>query len=246
MSKPSLDIIRSPTAEEMLRMVTRGFYDRSYIALWLFEVIGREYDDMAAWSRELKREIFIQTCTWSIGVWEWVYGVSSNPGLTTEQRRAQILARQLRRPPINPAQIEGVISAFTGCPARITDPVKPYTLSLEINESNAQFPVDYRAARELLNQIKPSHLAAVWNTVISDAFDSCDYDAGTTAEIIIEFFTGDETPIKTAANDVYAGVLSEVIQDIHIGGDTLISTDTEAFEAGAAYELILEVFEDEH
>lgn len=272
MSKPSLDIIRSPTAEEMLRMVSQGFYDKSYIALWLFEVIGREYDDMSAWSQELKLEIFIQTCTWSVGLWEWVYGISSNLKLPLEQRRAQILAQQLRRPPINPAQIEGVISAFTGCPTRITDPVKPYTFALEIDESNAKFPVDYKAARELLNQIKPSHLAAIWNTVINVEFNGYDFDAGITSEIITEFIIGDETPIKTAADDVYTGITNEVIQDYHIGDNTPILTDIDEFSAGAAnetisefhieenaivesalttdcgkaYEHILEVFEDEH
>lgn len=242
MSKPSLNIIRSPTAEEMLRMVSQGFYDRSYIALWIFEVIGREYDDMSAWAQELKREIFIQTCTWSVGIWEWVYGISTNPQLTLEQRRAQILAQQLRRPPINPAQIESVISAFTGCPVKITDPEKPYTFALEINESNAKFPVDYKAARELLNQIKPSHLAAVWSTIISAEYSVTDYDAGTTAEIIYDFQIGDETPIITAADDVYAGVTSEVIQDYHIGDNTPIMTDSDEICAGVASETITEFY----
>lgn len=242
MSKPSLDIIRSPTAEEMLRMVTQGFYDKSYIALWLFEVIGREYDDMAAWSQELKREIFIQTCTWSIGLWEWVYGVSSDPELSLEQRRAQILAQQLRRPPINPAQIEGVISAFTGCPVRITDPIKPYTFALEIDESNAKFPVNYKAARELLNKIKPSHLAAVWNTIIFVQFNGYDYDAGTTTEFITEFFSGDETPILTETeNDTVVCAIAEVTTEYHTE-ENPIAEAAETTDGGTAYELILEVF----
>lgn len=242
MSKPSLDIIRSPTAETMLRMVTQGFYDKSYIALWIFEVIGREYDDMAEWSQEIKREIFIPTCTWSIGLWEWVYGISSNPQLTIEQRRAQIMAQKLRRPPINPAQVEGIISAFTGCPVRVTDPIKPYTFALEIDESNAKSPVDYAAARKLLNEIKPSHLAVVWNTVINVEFNGYDYDAGTTAEIISEFFIGDETPIETAVIDLCEGVTGEVIQDYHIGDNAPILTDTSDFDTGAAYETISEFY----
>ena len=68
MSKPELNIIHSPEAETFLRMVTKGFYDRSYIGLWLFEVMGREWDEMRSWSENLKSEIFVQTCTWSIGI----------------------------------------------------------------------------------------------------------------------------------------------------------------------------------
>ena len=49
MSKPDLDITRSPEAQMFLRSVTDGFYNRSYLALWLYEVIGREWDEMAGW-----------------------------------------------------------------------------------------------------------------------------------------------------------------------------------------------------
>lgn len=242
MSKPSLDIIRSPTAEEMLRMVTRGFYDKSYIALWIFEVIGREYDDMSEWAQEIKNEIFIQTCTWSIDIWEWVYGISSNPELPLEQRRAQILAKQLQRPPINPAQIEGLLTAYTGCPVKVTDPSRPYTFSLLVDESNAKFPVDYKAARDLLNKVKPSHLATEWNSIIIAEFNGYDYDAGVTAEIVTEFFVGDETPIETAQIDVFSGVTSEVIQDYHIGDTSPIQTNVDDLSAGAAVETISEFF----
>lgn len=242
MSKPQLDIIRSPTAENMLGMVTRGFYDKSYIALWLFEVIGREYDDMDKWSREIKREIFIQTCTWSIDIWEWVYGISTNPELPLAQRRAQIMAKQLQRPPINPAQIEGLLAAFTGCPVTVTDPSRPYTFSLLVDESNAQFPVNYKAARELLNKVKPSHLATEWNTIITAEFNGYDYDAGVTAEIVTEFFIGDETPIETAQIDVLSGGTSEVIQDYHIGDSNPIQTNVDDLSAGAAFDTISEFF----
>ncbi len=212
--KNSLDIIRSPAAEDMLRMVTRGFYDRSYIALWIFEVIGREYDDMSKWAQEIKNEIFIQTCTWSIDIWEWVYGISSNPELPLEQRRAQILAKQLQRPPINPAQIEGLLTACTGCPVKVTDPSGPYTFSLLADESNAKFPVDHKAARALLNKVKPSHLATEWNTIIIVGFDGYDHDAGVTAEIVTEFFVGDETPILTNVDDLSAGANFEIITEV--------------------------------
>ncbi len=242
MSKPSLGIIRSPTAEEMLRMVTRGFYDKSYIALWIFEVIGREYDDMSEWAQEIKNEIFIQTCTWSIDIWEWVYGISSNPELPLEQRRAQILAKQLQRPPINPAQIEGLLTAYTGCPVKVTDPSRPYTFSLLVDESNAKFPVDYKAARDLLNKVKPSHLATEWNSIIIAEFNGYDYDAGVTAEIVTEFFVGDETPIETAQIDVFSGVTSEVIQEYHIGDTSPIQTNVDDLNAGAAVETISEFF----
>ena len=57
MSKPDLDtIIQSPEAETFLGMVTKGFYSNSYTGLWMYEVIGREWDEMRGWAEELQNE----------------------------------------------------------------------------------------------------------------------------------------------------------------------------------------------
>jgi hypothetical protein len=47
------EILKSPSAQRFRQMVTAGFYDRSRLGLWLYEVIGREYDDMERWIAEL-------------------------------------------------------------------------------------------------------------------------------------------------------------------------------------------------
>lgn len=92
MSKPELDIIHSPEAETFLQMVTKGFYDRSYIGLWIYEVIGREWDELRRWSEGMRTEIHPQTCTWSIAVWEWVYGFGDE-NMTLPLRRQRLLQK---------------------------------------------------------------------------------------------------------------------------------------------------------
>ena len=88
MSKPDLDtIIQSPEAETFLGMVTKGFYSNSYTGLWMYEVIGREWDEMRGWAEELQNEIHPQTCTWSVAIWEWVYGIEPDETLPLEYRR---------------------------------------------------------------------------------------------------------------------------------------------------------------
>ena len=90
MSKPDMDtIIKSPEAKMFLRMVTKDFYNNSYLGLWMYEVIGREWDEMREWAEELKAEIYPQTCTWSIDIWEWIYGRESNDCLPLDDRRPQ-------------------------------------------------------------------------------------------------------------------------------------------------------------
>ncbi|MDR1703940.1 MAG: YmfQ family protein, partial [Clostridiales bacterium] len=165
---PDLDIIKSPEAERMRQMVTEGFYDRSRIALWMFEVIGREYDDMAVWARTLRNEAFPQTCTWSIAIWEFVYGFEPDDRLTLEYRRWRILSRMFTSLPINPARIESALSDLTGCPVEITENVDPYTFLVRVDESNIYnsglSKYDLSEALKLLRDIKQSHLSFRYET----------------------------------------------------------------------------------
>ena len=153
-------IITSPTARRMLNMVTDDFYSRSFIGLWMFEVIGREYDDMAKWSRDLKLEIFPQTCTWSIAIWEWVYGIESNESLSLEQRRQRVLGRMREVRTISPESLRRKIAALTSADVAVHDFTAPYTFTVNIypQVSDPPDPPNYTAIMELIRREKPSHL----------------------------------------------------------------------------------------
>lgn len=157
MSKPDLDIIHSPEAQMFLRSVTEGFYNRSYLALWLYEVIGREWDEMAAWSNDLKNEIFVQTCTWSIAIWEWVYGFEPDESLTLEERRQRILSKVRGVRPINPEVMRRGISEVSGSRAEVQDFSNPYSFSVTMNVTNRPIPME-RVLR-FIYETKPAHLA---------------------------------------------------------------------------------------
>ena len=151
-------IIKSPEAARMLRMVTAGFYDASRLALWMFEVIGREYDGMAGWAREVKREARPQTCTWSIAIWEFLYGIEPDESLTLEQRRHMVLFKILARPPVNPARIESILEAQTGCPAHVFENAAPHMFRAEIFIGGNQ-GVDQDGVVKAIRKNKPSHMS---------------------------------------------------------------------------------------
>ena len=173
MSKPDLDgIIRSPSAETFLRMVTKGFYDNSYTGLWMYEVIGREWDEMRKWAEGLKDEINPQTCTWSIGIWEWVYGIKTDKTLQLEYRRQRILAKILGTKPVNPEVIRRGVARITGCDVDITDFAGPYRFALKIHMQEDGDALPYGLVREYIRIVKPSHLAAFLAWVFLAVIDS--------------------------------------------------------------------------
>jgi len=161
------DIIKSPSAGRMLRMVTDGFYDRAYIAGWIFEVIGREYDEMAEWAHGMRNEMLPQTCIWSISIWEWVYGIIPDESLSLAVRRNRIMAQILTEAPINPEVIRQGIMALTGSDVLVTENVAAFVFSVII--SQPQRTLDYLDIWRYIRRVKPSHMA--FTLQVQEPFD---------------------------------------------------------------------------
>ena len=133
MSRAELDVIRSPSAETFLRMVTQGFYNRSATALWIYEVIGREWDDLRVISEGLRTETQPQTCAWSMGIWEWIYGIETDENLPLEYRRQALMRRIRGVKPVNPAMLRRGLAALLGTgeeDIEIRDFLRPYTFGV--------------------------------------------------------------------------------------------------------------------
>ena len=153
-------IIRSPEAETFLNMVTKGFYDNSYIGLWIHEVIGREWDEMREWAEGLKKEIQPQTCTWSIDVWERLYGIEPGEGLPLECRRQRVLSKILGAKPINPEVIRRGVNTLLGSSngwAEVHDFVEPYCFEVILNLTGHK-PLNYAEILNFVHEVKPAHL----------------------------------------------------------------------------------------
>lgn len=142
----------------MLLMVTAGFYDRSHIALRLFQAIGEQWDEMEDWVSGLWAELFPQTCTWSVGYWENLYGIRSEESLSLSLRRQQVMARVLYQAPMNPETVRRGVVALTGCEdVVLEDFVAPYTFHVTVNHpSNLENMADVWG---YLWEMKPSHLS---------------------------------------------------------------------------------------
>ncbi len=201
----------------MRQMVTRGFYDRSRIGLWLFEVIGREYDGMADWARNLRLEAFVQTCTWSIHIWEWVYGIEPDDALPLEVRRGRILIKKLERPPINPARIEEILSTLTGVPVAVVENIAPYTFKVELDES-ASLAVNFSEMFALLRKIKPSHMAFRVHSRIKIGYTATDCVATYAGDYVRDFYS-EEIPIPAHATAYTAHAGYDTIREAYTSND---------------------------
>lgn len=74
-----------PTSESALKMlsyVTPGFYDKSYVGKWMFQVMGLEYDKALKLAEELPEQFFPETATWGLCWHEIKWGLPVQENLS--------------------------------------------------------------------------------------------------------------------------------------------------------------------
>lgn len=86
-------------------------YGKARVALWLFQVIGSELDDMQQWTQETMDQVTPHTATWTLDLWEDELGIARDPTLSTEKRRERILSYLRYRAPMNPYNLARVASS---------------------------------------------------------------------------------------------------------------------------------------
>lgn len=147
---------RSASAKRMLSYVTEGWYDRSYIGKWLYEVMGIELDKARQIVDGLPYQAFVETATWGLMYHEIKWGLPVREGLPYEERRRLIYRKRDERAPMNPYRMEVILKNITGRETHVDDgsgPVNTFTVVLDPGES----AVDVAAAIKRLKEIKQSH-----------------------------------------------------------------------------------------
>lgn len=103
-TRKNFDLERFPENRVSQRMISRvsPIYERSYVAKWLYEVMGREVDDAEIRFSELREQANPETATWALRYWEQRYGIETNENRSLAARRADIIARRGARAPHEP------------------------------------------------------------------------------------------------------------------------------------------------
>lgn len=151
----------SETAKEMLSYVSAEFYAKSYVAKWLYQVMGLEWDEVWAIVNSLAEQAFPETATWGLMYHEMKYGLPVSESMTYEERRRAIYLRRDVRRPMNPDSMEQIIFSITGCTAVVKDsnedssiPANTFTVAINMGDD----PVDLSSVIKKLRQVKQSHV----------------------------------------------------------------------------------------
>lgn len=170
----NVDLEYFPTnevAQRLLTYVTRGWYDKSYVGKWIYEVIGLELETASRRIDEAQKQAFPETAAWGMYLHEFMYGIPIDRTKDIDDRRKEVINRRDRtaRSSITPYRLEAIIQAIFGLSANVSEQIEKYMFNVDLL-IGADYPI-YSADALLayIRKIKPSHLAMTAQYVIEAA-----------------------------------------------------------------------------
>lgn len=173
----------SESAKKMLSYVTNGFYDKSYVGKWIYQVMGLEYDEALKIAEELPAQMFPETATWGLMYHEIKWGLPVRQNLSYEERRRLIYQKRDYRAPITPYRMERYLEDTTGFEVHIADVSDPGEYGFAAPHPNvfkAYFigdgTLDSKKAIALLDKLKQSHTTYSITDIVIITLDNSDIE----------------------------------------------------------------------
>lgn len=149
-------ILTNTTARRMVNHVS-PIYANSYVGLWIFEAISREYEDAWQLINTLPDQLFPETATWAIGLWEQRYGIEPDESLLIEERRRRVILKRSVPRPMNPQTLIAMLLNFTNRITEYQEHTGPYTFGVYLNNTPGGLQVDFDAIQALIRKHKQAH-----------------------------------------------------------------------------------------
>lgn len=149
-------ILTSITARRMVDHVS-PIYANSYVGLWIFEAISREYEEAWGLIRTLPDQLFPETATWAIELWEQRYGIERDESLPIEERRRRVILKRSVPRPMNPQALIAMLFNITNRITEYQEHTGPYTFGVYLNNTPGGLLVDFDAIMALIRRHKQAH-----------------------------------------------------------------------------------------
>lgn len=154
----------SASAARMLSYVSDGFYDKSYVGKWLFQVMGLEYDAAQEIVEDLPAQFYPETATWGLMYHEIKWGLPVRLKLSYEERRRLIYEKRDYRASMTPYRMEKYLEDATGFEVHIADVHDLGKYGFNPHHPNVfkvyfigEGTLDAKMVFEKLNRLKQSH-----------------------------------------------------------------------------------------
>lgn len=135
------------------------YYQDSPQVSELERVLGAAAKQLMEAKEDTLAQLFVETATWGLGLWEGWCGLPSDPTVPYSQRRQRILAKLRGQGPTTAEMIAGVVASFGFSQEQISVVEHPEEYTFEVVISDlAEAPENMAAPTQAVNEIKPAHL----------------------------------------------------------------------------------------
>lgn len=152
-------IITTKTSERLLNRVS-PIYDDSYVGLWLYEIMGREFQNVWDIMDTIPQQFFPETATWALPFWERRYGLETDESLPIQTRRERIIEMRDKERWFGNYRLETWLAERSGGAVTVIDHIDTFMFGIRIESETRLSPnFDQHEAVRYINQRKPSHLS---------------------------------------------------------------------------------------
>lgn len=151
-------IVQSTAAKRMIGTVS-PIYEDAYAGCWLFEDIGREWDRIWEIIDQLPDQLFPQTATWLLGLWERRYGITPNIDDTIDVRRQRIEEIEAYPKPFTPWTLDRWVYITCGRNVTVEDNIASYTFAVYVSTHPDSGPLNIETIKKYINRHKHSHMS---------------------------------------------------------------------------------------
>jgi len=144
----------------MLNDLPRYYYD-SRIVDNLMEQEGATLDKLYEDIIDIRNQLFIDTATWGLEMWERFCGIPTDLSQSYASRREVIKAKLRGVGTVTRAMIESVAEAYEGGDVQVIEQLDQYRFVVKFISTRG-IPANLDSLKEVINEIKPAHLSVVY------------------------------------------------------------------------------------
>jgi len=142
---------------DLTKYVPPFIWKNSKVMQSIYKSQGEELDRLYYCLEDLKNQLFIDTATWGLALWEEEYGIETNLNYSYEQRREILNAKKRGQGTCTVALIKNVAESFSGGEVNIIENTAPFTFTIQFVGVKG-IPKNMQGLINAIDEIKPAHL----------------------------------------------------------------------------------------
>lgn len=150
-------ILTSSQARRIIEYMT-PIYGAARTMLWLIQSVGTALDIERELVDDYIKQIFPQTATWSIGLWEKGFGTKPEEWWTLEQRRRAVIDHENPNAPMGPKRLSDIASNAAGVWVEIIEGTGEHQFDVAFHEDPDNPARHKEDAYNVIDQCKPAHM----------------------------------------------------------------------------------------